>query len=72
MKAIEKYRYGLWKTISKHLKRDDSQRRFVKIAQRLLTINIQRLLCTVIMIKFHAGKEAKEAKEVLLYFAQDF
>ena len=38
-----------------------------KIAQCLLTINIQRLLCTV--IKFHVVKEAKEA---VLYFVQDF
>ena len=33
----------------------------------MLTINIQRLLCTV--IKFHVVKEAKEA---VLYFLQDF
>ena len=32
----------------------------------MLTINIQRLLCTV--IKFHVVKEAKEA---VLYFLQD-
>ena len=36
----------------------------MKIAQCLLTINIQRLLCTV--IKFHVVKEA------VLYFVQDF
>ena len=42
-------------------------RGFVKIAHCLLTINIQRLLCTV--IKFHVVKEAKEA---VLYFVQDF
>ena len=33
----------------------------------ILTINIQRSLCTV--IKFHVVKEAKEA---VLYFLQDF
>ena len=33
----------------------------------LCTITIQRFLCTV--IKFHVFKEAKE---VVLYFAQDF
>ena len=38
-----------------------------KIAQCLSTINIQRLLCTV--MKFHFVKEAKEA---LLYFVKDF
>ena len=38
----------------------------LKIAQCLLMINIQRLLCTV--IKFHVVKEAKEA---VLYFLQD-
>ena len=38
----------------------------VKIAQCLLTINFQRLLCTV--IKFHV----KEAKKAVLYFVQDF
>ena len=32
--------------------------------------NIQRLLCTV--IKFHVVEEIKEAKEAVLYFAQDF
>ena len=37
------------------------------MAQCLLTINIQWLLCTV--IKFHVVKEAKEA---VLYFLQDF
>ena len=37
------------------------------MAQCLLTINIQWLLCTV--IKFHVVKEAKEA---VLYFVQDF
>ena len=37
---------------------------FVKITQCLLTINIQRLLCTV--IKFRVVKEA------LLFFVQDF
>ena len=36
----------------------------LKIAQSLLTINIQRLLCTV--IKFYVVKEA------VLYFVQDF
>ena len=35
--------------------------------QCLFTINIQRLLCSV--IKFHVVKEAKEA---VLYFLQDF
>ena len=39
----------------------------LKIAQCLLMINIQRLLCPV--IKFHVVKEAKEA---VLYFLQDF
>ena len=39
----------------------------LKIAQCLLMINIQRLLCTV--IKFHVVKEAKQA---VLYFLQDF
>ena len=39
----------------------------VRIAQSLLTINIQRLLCTV--IKFHVVKETKEA---VPYFVQDF
>ena len=39
----------------------------LKIAQCLLMINIQRLLCPV--IKFHVVKEAKEA---VLYFSQDF
>ena len=33
----------------------------------MLTINIQRLLCTV--IKFYVVKEANEA---VLYFVQDF
>ena len=42
-------------------------RGLLKIEQCLLTINIQRLLCTV--IKFHVVEEAKEA---VLYFAQDF
>jgi len=42
---------------------------FVKIAQCLLTINIQRSLCTV--IKFHVDKEAKDAKEAVHYFVQD-
>ena len=37
------------------------------MAQCLLTINIQRLLCTV--IKFHVVEETKEA---VLYFVQDF
>ena len=37
---------------------------FVRIAQCLLTINFQRLLCTV--INFHVAKEA------VLYFVQDF
>ena len=37
-----------------------------KIAQCLLTISSQRLLCTV--IKFHVGKGAKEAKEAVLYW----
>ena len=37
------------------------------VAQCLLTINTQWLLCTV--IKFHFVKEAKEA---VLYFVQDF
>ena len=41
----------------------------VKIAQCLLTINFQRLLCTV--INFQCVKEAKEAKEAVLYFVQD-
>ena len=40
---------------------------FCKIAQCLLTINIQRLLYTVIKVQF-----VKEAKEVVLYFVQDF
>ena len=41
----------------------------VKIAQCLLTINIQRLvLCRGTVIKFHS----KEAKEAVLYFLQDF
>ena len=39
----------------------------VKVAQCLLMINIQRLLCTV--VKFHVVKEAKEA---VLHFLQDF
>ena len=39
----------------------------VKIAQCLLKINIQWLLCTV--IKFHDVKETKEAGP---YFVQDF
>ena len=39
----------------------------VKIAQCLLPIKFQRLLCTV--IKFHVVKEAKKA---VLYFVQDF
>ena len=38
----------------------------IKIAQCLLMINIQQLLCTV--KKFHVVKEAKEA---VLYFVQD-
>ena len=37
------------------------------VAKCLLTINTQRLLCTV--IKFHFVKEAEEA---VLYFVQDF
>ena len=37
-----------------------------KVAQCLLTIEFQRLLCTV--IKSHVVKEAKEA---VLYFVQD-
>ena len=40
---------------------------FIKMAQCLLTINIQWLLFTV--IKFHVVKEVKEA---VLYFVQDF
>ena len=41
----------------------------VKIAQCLLTINIQRLvLFRGTVIKFHS----KEAKEAVLYFLQDF
>ena len=40
--------------------------RFVKIAQCLATINLQRLLCTV--IKFHVVKKANEA---VLYFVQN-
>ena len=44
-----------------------------KIAQCLSTINIQRLLCTVIKFLFiHVVKEAKEAKEAVLYILQDF
>ena len=39
----------------------------VKVAQCLLMINIQRLLCTV--VKFHVVKKAKEA---VLHFVQDF
>jgi len=39
----------------------------VKIAQCLLTINIQRLLCTMIELRV-----VKEAKEAVLYFVQDF
>ena len=39
----------------------------LKIAQYLLTIYIQRILCT--LIKFHVVEEIKEAG---LYFAQDF
>ena len=35
------------------------------MARCLLTINIQRL------IKFHVVEETKEAKEAVLYFAQD-
>ena len=43
---------------------------FVKIAQSLSTINIQRLLCTVKKLLFmHVVKEAKEA---VLYILQDF
>ena len=40
---------------------------FAKTAQRLLTINTQRLLCTV--IKFDV---VKEAKEVVLYICKTF
>ena len=32
-------------------------------------INTQRLLCTV--IKFHVVEETKEAREAVLYFAQE-
>ena len=39
----------------------------MKIAQRLLTIYFQRLLCT--MIKFHV---VEKTKDVLLHFVQDF
>ena len=35
-----------------------------------MTINIQRLLSTV--IKFHVVDEAKKAKEAVMYFVQDF
>ena len=42
---------------------------FVKLAQGLLTINIQWLLCTV--IKFHVDKEAEDTKEAVHYFVQD-
>ena len=41
--------------------------RFVKIAQCLVTINLVRLLCTV--IKFHVVKKANEA---VLYFVQEY
>ena len=33
-------------------------------------INTQRLLCTV--IKFHVVEETKEAREAVLYFAQEY
>ena len=39
----------------------------MKIAQSLLTIYFERLLC--IMIKFHV---VEETKDVLLHFVQDF
>ena len=39
----------------------------LKIAQCLLTIDIQRLLC--IVIKIHV---VKEAKKTVLYFLQEF
>lgn len=46
-------------------------RDLLKISQCLLTINIQRLPCTV--IKFHVVMEGKEeAKEAVLYFVKDF
>ena len=38
--------------------------------QCLLTISSQRSLCAV--IKFHVVKGAKEAKDAVLYFVQDF
>ena len=43
------------------------KRGFLTFVQCLLTMNLQRLLCTV--LKFHVVKEAKEA---VLYFVQDF
>ena len=49
-------------TVKTSLKRTSSGP-FVKIAQSLLTINIQRLLCTV--IKFHVVKEAIQSSSSL-------
>ena len=40
------------------------------MVQSKLTINTQRLRCSV--IKFHDVEEATEAKEAVLYFVQDF
>ena len=50
--------------LSGHLR--DLPKSFVKVAQCLLTIKFQRLLCTV--MRFHVVKKAKEA---VLYFVQD-
>ena len=46
-KAIEKYRYGLWKTTSKHLKEDDNPGRGNRMPRnfnRLVVLN-EPMLC---------------------------
>ena len=52
---------------SVHLVEGVCWKEVLKIVQCLLTINIPRLLCT--LIKCHVVKEANEA---VLYFLQDF
>ena len=44
--------------------------RFLKIARCLLTINVQRLLCTV--IKSHVVKEAKELSKLYCTLCKTF
>ena len=61
------HKYGRHDVMWKHTIEGVRLIEVFKNFQCLLTLNIQRLLCT--LIKFHAVKEAKEA---VLYFVQDF